>query len=99
MAQGGAGSLSSERRKSANLMVTELVSNACKHGTGRIELTVDSRPDGVRASVVDEGASETIAVPQRRPARGGWGLLLVDRLADGWGVEPGASRVWFSVAA
>ena len=90
--------LSSERCKSANLMVSELVSNACRHGSGRIELTVQSGAEGVHASVHDEGAG-TIAVPVPRPARGGWGLFLVDRLADGWGVEQGASRVWFRVAA
>ena len=37
----GAG-LPSERLKSANLMVSELVSNACRHGSGRIQLTVNS---------------------------------------------------------
>jgi len=40
----GAG-LPSERLKSANLMVSELVSNACRHGSGRIMLTVRSDAD------------------------------------------------------
>jgi anti-sigma regulatory factor (Ser/Thr protein kinase) len=91
--------LPEERLKSANLMVSELVSNACRHGSGRIELTVESDADGVRASVHDEGVDQTIATPNPRPARGGWGLLFVERLADRWGVDPGASRVWFNVAA
>jgi two-component sensor histidine kinase len=90
--------LSPERLKSANLMVSELVSNACRHGEGRIELCVESRADGVRASVEDQG-SGIIASPDPRPARGGWGLMFVDRLADAWGVEAGAQRVWFEVAA
>src|SRR4051794_1090994 len=89
--------LSGERCKSANLMVSELVSNACRHGAGRIELTVHSGTEGVRATVHDEGTG-TIATPDPRPLRGGWGLMLVDRLADGWGVEADASRVWFQVA-
>ena len=74
-------SLDSERLKSANLIVSELVSNAFRHGEGRIELSVESGPDGVCASVHDEGAG-TIATPDPRPARGGWGLYFVDRLAD-----------------
>lgn len=90
--------LESERLKSANLMVSELVSNACRHGTGRIELTVQSGADGVHASVSDEGEGANIAVADPRPARGGWGLHFVDRLADSWGVEANASRVWFRLA-
>src|SRR3954469_17682231 len=88
--------LPSERCKSANLMVSELVTNACRHGAGRIELTVNSGDDGVHARVHDEGQG-TIAEPVPRPASGGWGLYFVDRLADGWGAEAGAA--WFRVAA
>src|SRR3954447_22421253 len=84
-------SLPSERLKSANLMVSELVTNACRHGTGRIELCVHSGDGCVRASVEDEGRSETIATPVPRPDRGGWGLYFVEQLADAWGVEDAAS--------
>ena len=48
--------LPQERLKSANLMVSELVTNACKHGSGRIELIVHSSDDGIRAEVHDEGS-------------------------------------------
>src|SRR4051794_40081762 len=85
--------LPEERCKSANLIVSELVSNAFRHGEGRIELTVHSGADGVRATVHDEGTG-TIAEPNPRPACGGWGLYLVDRLSDGWGVEADRSQVW-----
>jgi anti-sigma regulatory factor (Ser/Thr protein kinase) len=91
--------LTSERLKSANLMVSELVSNACRHGSGRIELCVHSGAEGVRASVTDEGIGQLIASPEPRPGRGGWGLMLVDRLSDTWGVEHDSSRVWFQLAA
>jgi anti-sigma regulatory factor (Ser/Thr protein kinase) len=89
-------SLSSDRLRSANVMVSELVSNAYRHGEGRIELIVESGPNGVRAEVHDEGLG-TIATPEPRPARGGWGLTFVDRLADSWGVDEHDSRVWFQV--
>ena len=90
--------LPSEQLKNANVMVSELVSNAFRHGEGRIELTVESGPDGMLASVQDEGTSGVIATPDPRPARGGWGLYFVARLADSWGVDEDASRVWFRVA-
>jgi anti-sigma regulatory factor (Ser/Thr protein kinase) len=89
-------SLDSEQLKNANVMVSELVSNAFRHGDGRIELTVESGPDGVWASVHDEGTG-TIATPDPRPERGGWGLYFVERLADTWGVAEDESRVWFRV--
>jgi anti-sigma regulatory factor (Ser/Thr protein kinase) len=89
-------SLDSEQLKNANVMVSELVSNAFRHGDGRIELTVESGPDGVWASVQDEGTG-TIATPDPRPERGGWGLYFVERLADTWGVAEDQSRVWFRV--
>ena len=89
--------LPEDRLKSANLMVSELVSNACQHGTGRIELCVHSDAEGLEASVHDEGTG-TIESPDPRPARGGWGLHFVDRLSDTWGVEDHASRVWFKVS-
>jgi anti-sigma regulatory factor (Ser/Thr protein kinase) len=89
-------SLESEQLKNANVIVSELVSNAFRHGDGQIELTVESGPDGVWASVHDEGAG-TIATPDPRPARGGWGLYFVERLADAWGVAEDDSRVWFRI--
>ena len=89
-------SLESDQLKNANVMVSELVSNAFRHGEGRIELTVESDADGVWASVHDEGTG-TIATPVPRPQRGGWGLYFVERLADSWGVADDDSRVWFHV--
>ena len=89
-------SLDSDQLKNANVMVSELVSNAFKHGEGQIELTVESGPDGIWASVHDEGTG-AIATPDPRPERGGWGLYFVERLADQWGVADDDSRVWFRV--
>jgi anti-sigma regulatory factor (Ser/Thr protein kinase) len=89
-------SLASEQLKNANVMVSELVSNAFQHGDGRIELTVESTADGMWASVHDEGTG-TIATPDPRPARGGWGLYFVKQLADAWGVADDDSRVWFRI--
>jgi two-component sensor histidine kinase len=89
-------SLESDQLKNANVMVSELVSNAFRHGDGRIRLTVESGPEGMVASVHDEG-SGTIATPEPRPARGGWGLYFVEQLSDAWGVAEDDSRVWFRI--
>jgi anti-sigma regulatory factor (Ser/Thr protein kinase) len=86
------------------LLVSELVSNAVLHtGMGpdqllRVELR--RSPGLVRLAVVDEGigfTSHPECVDGDRP--GGWGLLLVDRIADRWGVAPTATgtRVWFEL--
>ena len=92
----GAG-LPSERLKSANLMVSELVSNACRHGAGKIQLTVHSDDHGMRAEVCDEGIGAQIVQAEPQPERGGWGLRFVDQLSDSWGVGTDDSRVWFEV--
>ncbi len=90
-------SLGSEQLKNANVMVSELVSNAFQHGEGQICLTVESGPDGVWAQVSDEGGSPTIGTPNPRPERRGRGLQFVDQLADSWGIETDEARVWFRV--
>ena len=91
-------SLPAERRKSANVIVSELVTNAFRHGVGRIELTVRSDADGVWAEITDEGTA-TITAPTSRPERGGWGLYFVEQLANAWGVREDEARVWFRVGA
>jgi anti-sigma regulatory factor (Ser/Thr protein kinase) len=91
-------SLPGEQLKNAKVLVSELVANAFQHGEGKIELMVESGPEGVWASVRDEGSGEIVS-PDPQPARGGWGLYFVDRLADSWGVADGRSDVWFRITA
>jgi anti-sigma regulatory factor (Ser/Thr protein kinase) len=80
------------------LIVSELVSNAVRHGAGAIELrmTVD---DGVlRGEVVDEGPGfEGELREQGADEIGGRGLPLVARLSRAWGVFDGSSHVWFEL--
>jgi anti-sigma regulatory factor (Ser/Thr protein kinase) len=77
------------------LAVSELVSNAWKHGQGTIALKAGYRPDGLRIEVIDEGGG---AVPQIRKAAGdssgGWGLRIVDEVALRWGCFEGTTHVW-----
>lgn len=85
------------------LLVSELVTNSVRHaGLDREEwigLRVDVRPGAVRGTVTDAGPG--FDPPRRRPRPGeesGWGLFLVERLADRWGVDrDGRTRVWFEL--
>jgi two-component sensor histidine kinase len=86
--------LDPQQRTDAALMVSELVTNALRHGVGTISLRIDVEPRGVRVEVADQG---TLALsPSPTPgAHGGWGLRIVEQLADAWGVREGSTRVWF----
>lgn len=83
------------------LVVSELVTNAVRHGPGEtISLRLVAGPDGgVAGEVVDQGYGHS-AIGEHRESSdelsaGGRGLLIVDRLTDEWGVTPGSTHVWF----
>jgi anti-sigma regulatory factor (Ser/Thr protein kinase) len=85
------------------LLVSELVTNCVRHaGLGRedaIGLEVSVSSDRVRVEVTDIGPGFAQRKPEPNEDRaGGWGLYLVDRLADRWGVVADeATRVWFEI--
>jgi|KBSSwiStaDraftv2_1062776.scaffolds.fasta_scaffold2039253_2 anti-sigma regulatory factor (Ser/Thr protein kinase) len=85
------------------LLVSELVTNSVRHAgleqSQAIELKVTLLPETVRVEVNDPGSGFQ---PTPRTAQSddqsGWGLYLVSRLADRWGVtSDGATRVWFEL--
>ena len=89
--------LGSRQRDDAALMVSELVTNALVHGTGTISLRIDVEQGSVRVEVSDQG--EVALAPSPTPgAHGGWGLRIVEQLADDWGVLDGSTKVWFRLA-
>ena len=87
----------------ARLLVTELITNAIQHGRldghDRISVTVRREPDGgVLVEVADPGDGFPASDSGRPDSGSGWGLTLLDRLADEWGVEPlqeGGTLAWF----
>lgn len=88
------------RLHDAWLCVTELVTNAIQHAPprGELELTLAVEDDRIRVEVADAGSGFDPG-PSRKGDEGGWGLLIVDRLADAWGVEAGdRTTVWFEMA-
>lgn len=83
---------------SVALLVSELVTNSVQHAAADvIELNVFASADTVRVEVRDEGIGhDAFATPE--PPHRGFGLYLVDKLADRWGVETqGATLIWFEV--
>ena len=99
----GNGGLPSALRDDVLLLVTELVTNAVRHADAgpdavvRVELQRGS--DFVRVAVSDEGAGFTAEAPLERDQDDGWGLALVDRIADRWAITPTASGTcaWFEM--
>jgi anti-sigma regulatory factor (Ser/Thr protein kinase) len=88
--------LGQDRRPDARLLVSELVTNAFRHGMPPITLTTEVHASHLRIEVADAGGGR----PRRRPepgADGGWGLLLVEHAADRWGVADGSMRIWFEI--
>jgi len=85
------------------LLVSELVTNSVRHADGdgadSVGLAVKLRTDRVRVEVTDAGAG--FEPKPREPGQSqasGWGLYLVDRLADRWGVRRGdRTNVWFEM--
>src|ERR671919_3274187 len=77
-------------RQRLALLLSELVTNAIQHcGAGpheTIQVRLSSTPQRVRVEVHDPGSTSP-RPRDRLESGGGYGLLLVDRLADGWGRE------------
>lgn len=91
------GLLPPDRLCDAHLLLTELVTNGVLHGRGEVRLRVDASADMLHVEVVDEGDGFA-AAPRATPDRdGGWGLGIVDLLADRWGVFAGSTHVWFEI--
>lgn len=91
------------RADDARLIATELVSNAVRHGSTSpsevITLSVETSDGSIRIAVEQPTSASSAKVADRSAEQeGGFGLLLVDRLADAWGVEHGQpGRVWFAI--
>ncbi|MFI5617270.1 SpoIIE family protein phosphatase [Streptomyces sp. NPDC051567] len=88
-----------ERADEIELVADELIVNALMHTDGPATVTLRVL-SGPRRSLRLEVEDRSSALPRRREAGeagvSGRGLLLVDRLADVWGVEPRGSGkcVW-----
>jgi anti-sigma regulatory factor (Ser/Thr protein kinase) len=91
--------------ENALVLVSELVSNAVRHGAAPIALHVLADVRVLRIEVHDAGAG--VPAPTRPPALetdiGGRGLLIVAAISSSWGVIPFSSppgkATWFELLA
>jgi anti-sigma regulatory factor (Ser/Thr protein kinase) len=96
------GALADAQLGELRLLVTELLSNSVRHAGTKdwISLDVEIYANAVRVVVTDNGCGfEPEPVPRPHLDRpGGWGLCLVDRLSDRWGVDrENGTAVWFEL--
>lgn len=81
----------------ALLSVSELVTNAVRHGpTGdRLEIVIDRRESAIRVSVHQRAGSFRVDRSQRT-GFGGLGLMIVEKVSDAWGVD-NQTGAWFEI--
>jgi anti-sigma regulatory factor (Ser/Thr protein kinase) len=85
------------------LLVSELVTNSVRHaGLGRggwIRMRITVSAHQVRAEVSDPGPGFDAEVPvPSMYQESGWGLFLVEQVAQRWGVARGSETlVWFEI--
>ncbi|MEV7684719.1 ATP-binding protein [Streptomyces bungoensis] len=90
------------RSEIAELLATELVTNALVHTDEDAVLTAVVLPHGLRVEVRDFVTRRPrVCAPDTREDTHGRGMVLVQSLADAWGVRPhGVGKsVWFELGA
>jgi anti-sigma regulatory factor (Ser/Thr protein kinase) len=96
--------------ENAELLVSELVTNSVRHAglpvDASIEFSVRASHETLMIEVADAGQGFDHPSPARplavagTEAASGWGLFLVDQIADRWGAAQvdGETRVWFELS-
>jgi serine/threonine-protein kinase RsbW len=93
------GRVGEEILENLRLIVSELVTNSYRHaamrGDDRQEVRAGLRDGVLRLEVHDTGSGFAAPTEPTPHAESGWGLYLVDHIADRWGVNRGRStEVW-----
>jgi anti-sigma regulatory factor (Ser/Thr protein kinase) len=93
-----AGDVDSNEVRTAELLVSELVTNAVMHGHGKIILRAHLDQDRLLVEVIDEGGGFERTVRHGDfDSIGGRGLAIVDAEASRWGIHEGTTHVWFEL--
>ena len=93
------------RAQDVRLAISELIANVIRHGEigpdQDLVLDVRATPAILTVRLRQPTQARDGRLPQAAPAalpEGGWGLMIVERLTDRWGIEPGPpGEVWFEI--
>jgi len=89
--------LSADALSNAQLVTSELVTNAVVHGAGRILLKTRLSGDTLKVEVVDDGTGQARTIREQGSGDGGWGLRIVNNLSLDWGAHEGTTHVWANI--
>jgi anti-sigma regulatory factor (Ser/Thr protein kinase) len=96
--------LPKRRLADVELLVSELATNSVRHAgcddSDELSLEAAVEPDRVRVRLFDPGEGFDAHTPDPPDGRfaGGYGLVLLERLSDRWGVQrENGFAVWFEV--
>ncbi|HEY0360196.1 MAG TPA: ATP-binding protein [Mycobacteriales bacterium] len=92
--------LTSSPARRIELVFSELVSNALRHGGAPVQVTLFRMDDRWLIDVADGSPTPPAPRVASRFDAGGRGLLIISRLADrcGWTLVDGVKHVWAEVA-
>lgn len=82
----------------AQLLVSELVTNAVRYGTPPIRLEIECEQHaGLTVRVSDAEPTQPVAGTATDDDESGRGVALVDLISDAWGIDPAppGKAVWF----
>ncbi len=87
----------------AELLASEVVTNALVHGDSDVDMHVRRYPERVRVEVRDSDPHLALPVPETlgdEESEGGRGLVIVSAMASAWGNSPSGrgKTVWFELA-
>jgi anti-sigma regulatory factor (Ser/Thr protein kinase) len=87
----------------AAVITSELVTNSLRHVDHGADDTIDVEADltdqGLHLQVQDCGPGYEWSGQLDPLGAGGWGLVIVDQLADRWGTFRDPCRTWFEIDA
>jgi anti-sigma regulatory factor (Ser/Thr protein kinase) len=83
----------------AELLVSELITNALRYSVGPVRLSLSLRGDALHCEVEDTNPDPPVVRRAREDDEGGRGLLLVQECARAWGSRDSerGKVVWFTL--
>jgi anti-sigma regulatory factor (Ser/Thr protein kinase) len=90
-----------DTRQAVELLTSELVTNAVLHARSKVTVHLEVTDERLRVDVDDESPSVPVRRDSSADLPGGRGMLLLDSIAERWGVLSSAhgKSVWFEVSS